>query len=1502
MASRKIIKKLAKYTAILLLVVFALPASAFLLLQSNRIQNDIAAIIMNKVSAKLNTRFSIGKIDIAFFYRVRINDVYLEDITGDTLIYASSVTAGIRSVNPVNKTFSIGSINVDRGKFYLAIDSVGDLNIKYFLDKLKGTGTKSKGGWSVELNNLRTRNSTFSLKNYNYIPREFGINYSDMQATGLNADVRHFNPSSDSLSFFVKSLSFKEKSGLAIENMSCYFSEGKTFLSFRDLLIRTPESEIKGDEVSLRFASYGQMKGDSFPSSVKLRIRLDKSVFNLGDLSYFAPSFRNIKQQVTFSGRVSGTLNNLRGKDLYVGFGNYSHFAGDLSFEGLPQIKQTFIVADINEFITSESDLKNLQFFKQKNIHIPEILNKLGKITYNGNFTGFINDFVAYGKFNTALGVVRTDLLFRPDTTNTLGFQGKLNAQDFNIGELANSSDKIGKISLTATVDGASVAGKSVHASLKGNIGQFEFMKYEYSNISISGDLNNRTFNGSVNVHDPNIDLEFLGRVDITDSVPDFDFTANITDANLYQLNITPKDPDFKLSCYLIANAHGQSINAMNGEVKLLNSLFVKKDKQLQIYDLTLSSKSAPSGNLLQLKSDFLDAELSGNYELTGMAETVKHFIFDYFPALADSAFVPGIPSYNLAFTSKIKNIRPLLDFFLPDYGMAENSLMSIRYNGREHDMKMHFETAFVKARNIIWDNLNINASGSPESLHLEAGSEIMSLGKRLRFENFTATANSANDTSGIQLKWNNWKDVTTKGLISAITKFSRPSMQSKPGIEVSFKKSEFIARDTVWNIQPGMVRIDSSSIRFDNIAINHLNEFFKIDGSITENPADVVTVVFNHFDLGNLNSLSASSGYNLDGILNGNAKLSGIYSTPFFTSMLNIDSLVVNNEMLGSTRINSSWDNRKKAIELDISAMRDNLKTINITGEYLPTDEGRIDFDIKLEKLRMNILNPYLKTVFSDIRGMASGKATIKGTLRKPVLNGEIALQKSAFTINYLKTRYSFSDKILIENNNMYFDEIRVFDPKGNSAYLSGVMRSRYLKDLSVDLNIRSENFLCLNTTFADNKTFYGTAYATGTVKMQGPLRSMTMDIVATSGKNTNIKIPLSNTGELNEYPYIEVSDVNGDGTEPEEVRTYQADFSGLNMRFKLIMTPDAEVQMIIDPVLGEIIKGRGNGNLDIRMSSRGGFTMSGDYIIEEGDYLFTLQKVINKKLTIEPGGTIHWDGDPMDATINLIANYSTRSSIADLLGGEDDQKLKVDDRVTLTGKLMSPDINTDIYLPDADESTRLRVNGAMGTTEEKTRQFISLLITNRFSLNQEYGRQYSGSTTTSNSSTSIYSSAAGVNFSELLSNQLSNWLSQIVNDLDVNVNYRSNREMNSDEYVVALSYPLFNNKLVINGSVDMSTNAASSQSNQIVGEFDIDYKLTNNGKLRLKTFNHANNNDMLYDQNSNSTYTQGLGITYKEDFNTLGELLRRLFGKKEESPVPVDTDNEKPVVNNLP
>ncbi len=154
----------------------------------------------------------------------------------------------------------------------------------------------------------------------------------------------------------------------------------------------------------------------------------------------------------------------------------------------------------------------------------------------------------------------------------------------------------------------------------------------------MSGNLENKTYNGSVNIHDPNIELEFLGKVNLSDSLPAFDFTANITDANLYALNLDRSDPDFRASFYLIANARGNSINSLNGEVKLLNSLFVKKDKQLQIYDFSIVAENMSGNNQLQLRSDFIDADLTGNYELSKIGETLSISILSYLPALSDSS------------------------------------------------------------------------------------------------------------------------------------------------------------------------------------------------------------------------------------------------------------------------------------------------------------------------------------------------------------------------------------------------------------------------------------------------------------------------------------------------------------------------------------------------------------------------------------------------------------------------------------------------------------------------------------------------------------------------------------------------------------------------------------------------------------------------------------------------------------------------------------------------
>jgi hypothetical protein len=1498
MRSRKIIKKITKLTVILLLMVIALQASAILLLQSSSIQTALANRFMKIVSEKLNTRFSISSIDISFLYRVRIKDVYLQDLNGDTLIYAESLTAGFRYINPIRREISIGSLNFNKASLALAIDSAGDLNLNYFLDKLRGNGQKKGGGWSILFNNIKLHDSRFSLRNNDYRPTEFGMNYTDLRAYAIDADVKRFSPKKDSLSFYIKSLQLKEQCGFTIDKLKGEFSQSKKFICFRKVTLKTPQSNIQGDEISLRFNGYSKFKADSFSRFVKLRVNLTGTELNLRDVGYFAPSFRYADQMVRISGKVDGPLSNLKGKDLDVQFGNNSHFMGELNLEGLPDYHVTFIMAHVKGLTTSADDLRKLQLPGQNRIKVPEIVNKFGLINYKGNFTGFINDFVAYGRFDTELGVIKTDLLFRPDSSSLLAFEGQLQVEAFDLGTFLNGSKDIGKISLNASVDGSTLAGKSIHASMKGMVQQFEFRKYNYTNIDIAGNLKDKDFNGSVNVHDPNIDLEFMGNIDLSDTVPAFNFTANITDANLYALNISKSDPNLRASCYLIADAQGNSVNSLNGEVKLLNSLFISEDKQLQIYDLSIITVNKAGNNRLQLRSDFLDADMNGNYLLTETGNSIKKFLFSYLPSLSDSAHPEVLPfQHNISFNATIKNIKPVLDFFMPNYEIAEKSTLNFSYTPENKTLNLHFQAPWIAAKGIAWNNLNLTLNGTNNLLELEAGGSKLSLNDRITLDNFTVYANSASDTASILIRWNNWQDLEYKGTISALAKVSHNAGQPHPHIEISMRPTNVVTRDTVWAIQPGKVSIDSSSIKFEHIAVDHRNEYFSFNGAISQDPDDEMNILFNNFNLSNLNGITSGSGVMLGGILDGKATFTNVYNNILFTSLLNIDSLKINNEMLGNTDISSKWDNIKKAIEINAHAMRDNLKTIDISGEYLPEDAGRLNFDLALNKLQMNLFNPYVKSVFSNIKGLATGKATLTGTASKPLLNGEIDLQNTSCTVNYLQTKYNFSDKVQIENNSIYFNNIKIYDTEHHWAYLSGAIRNKYLRDFRFDLTIQAKNFMAMNTTQEQNQLFYGTAFATGIIKIYGPLKNMNMDITAKSEKDTKIFFPLTNTGKLDAYPFINIvsPQENTIKSYNEKQPAYQVNLSSMQINMNLEVTPDAEVQIIFDPKMGDKIKGTGKGNFDIKVNTSGSYSMFGDFTIEKGNYLFTSQNFINRDFTIESGGTIKWNGDPLDATLNMVAYYKTKASLNDLYGNQDEtnsQRIWVQDRITMTGKLTSPELKFDIKLPDADESTQINLNSAIASTEELNKQFISLLIMNRFlpSTNR------SGTTQTSGTP---YSSVAGVNASEFFSNQMSHMLSQIFNDVDVNFSYRPDRELKSDELQLALSYQMFNNRLTINGSVDMVTNATASTSDEIVGEFDVDYKLKPNGKLRLKTYNHANN-DMLYE---NSTYTQGLGISYKEDFNNLKEVWDRMFkpsAKKEEEIKPVTPDIQDSTVNN--
>jgi hypothetical protein len=412
----------------------------------------------------------------------------------------------------------------------------------------------------------------------------------------------------------------------------------------------------------------------------------------------------------------------------------------------------------------------------------------------------------------------------------------------------------------------------------------------------------------------------------------------------------------------------------------------------------------------------------------------------------------------------------------------------------------------------------------------------------------------------------------------------------------------------------------------------------------------------------------------------------------------------------------------------------------------------------------------------------------------------------------------------------------------------------------------------LVLNTQQKDNELFYGTAYATGVTTIKSGPNSLTFDISAKTAKGTRCYIPLNSGLSVTEHSFVTF--VNRDtarkeGDKSVQVVSGQTSTTGLEMTFDLEVTPDAEVQLLIDPKAGDVIRGRGEGKLNISLNKKGEFKIYGDYLIDEGDYLFTLQNILNKRFDVDSGGKITFNGDVENAEIELTAKYKNiKTSLYPILFPllQDEkyrERIAVEPQLNLSGKLFNPMVGLDIYLPNADEETRTYLRNAITTEEERSRQFVYLLVMNSF-----YSDPSSRSAYTN---TATGGSAMAVTTTEMLSNQISNWLSQISSDFNVGFLYTpGTKDINSQELQVALSTQLLNDKVTINGNFGVSGTQAANET-PLLGDFDIEYKITE--KIRFKVFNRYNSPYT----GRNSQYTQGLGIFFKQDFNRFSDLLKK-------------------------
>lgn len=1479
----KKIKKSLKYFIIVFGIIVLLPTVLYLILQIPDVQTLLVKRITNHFSDEINSTISVGHIEYKFFKRLLIKDMLIKDKNSDTLFYAQNASIGFRNLDVRNKYFRLGRVILVNPVVAFITDSTGMMNLTWYINMLKNPSDTTKKGTSTFIvDQIDINNARFSLINH-YGIKTTGknkIDFNNVNLAKINGIVEDLKISGDTTAFKIYNFGFKESGGFSVKKMSSSVMLAKQDIMLKSTSINCDSSIINISRLYLLADSSGSFK--KFTEEVKLDVLLDKSLINSSDLQYFFPFPNGLNESIWVSGKFLGTVSELRGRNIELSYRDYTSIDCDFDFSGLPKIENTFIYIGVNSLNTNALDFEKINIPGKGFITVPDVLYKLGNISFDGSFTGFITDFVTYGKISTTLGNIRTDISLRPEESDKYRIKGLITGSEINLGELTGKPELLGKVSMQSNVDGYAYSLNKFAGNLTGKIDSIEINRYEYRNIDLNGYFTEKTWDGSINIDDENIKLSLLGLLNFKNKLPEFDFTLNIADARLYKLNFAKLDTTASVTLLLTSNFKGSSIDNLDGEIKLLNSSFTKYGKNLELYDFSIRTFSENNNPVLSLRTDFVDADIRGYYNFAALGMLVNSTLSKLMPSQFPEKLQRNeLKKNNFTFEINFKNTDKINSFFRTGLLLADKSNIK-GVVSPDSIITLSGRTKLLSIKNNSFTDLSVDTKISGSDLFLDIGSSSVMLLGQSELKGLAVKLLTKPDNFVFTIDWDNKEKEINKGNFVARGNIAKNKTGKGMAIlTIDIDSTSVYVKNNQWKISPSSILVDSNAISINKLNVSNRDRYYLINGSISENPADTLHLEFRGIDIAPLNYIGNQKNFNdpnklpldIKGILNGKILLTNVYNDILLESNITVRDFSILTSSYGDISIVSAWDKSRKVIRINASNNLAGVQMFNASGTFDPLSK-KIELYAKATKLPVGFLNPLLKTFASDITGLASGKVSLLGEAGNLYLKGAVFAENASMKINYLQTRYKMNDTVRFDKNGFKFNSIRLSDDKGNIATLTGSVNHKNFHDYIANIVVYTNDCMVLNTKPKDNELFYGTAYASGRTTIKSAPNLLSFDISARTGKNTKFFIPLTSGLSVSEYSFITFVDSANNKNGMEGVKNSPSpakQTTNIDMNIDLEVTPDAEVQIIFDSKVGDVMKGHGSGNLNITMNKADGFKMSGDYIIEDGDYLFTLGNILNKPFSVENGGKIIFNGDLDNAEIDIKAIYKLKASLLPILGEEvTDERIPIECQLNLTGRLFNPIVSFNIYLPTADERTRTYLRNTISTEEELNRQFFSLLVMNSFiSLGS-----------TSSSPTAAGTSAVAATTWEMVSNQVSNWLSQISNDFELGFAYRpgtGNKDLNPQEVQVALSTQILNDKVVINSNIDLrgagstTGTTGSTGSAPITGDFDVEYKITE--KVRFKVFNRFNNPYT----GRGVPYTQGIGIFFKRDFNTFSDLFKK-------------------------
>ncbi len=1417
------------------------------------VQTKMGSYLSEIINKDYGTDIKVEQVTFSIFGSVKLKKVMIKDHHKDTLFSADIIKTNVLSFKKLySGDLLFGDIRIGGLVFNMkTYKGERDTNLDQFVSLFDSKKASNKK-FLMQAKNVYIDDSRFIFLDENRKISKL------LDFTKIDADVSNFKIYGPDLTINIQKMNFQDQYGLSVKKLSTNFTYTKKYIKLEKLDLLTDDSFLKGNVMM----NFNKEDFSDFNNKVVFNVNIDSASIATNDIFYYYKEFqKNQKFKLTTS--IKGTLNDFNATNLKLVDSKKTRVIGDFNFKNLfGKSSQEFRIKGNLEKIASNYDNLSSLLPNLLGKNLPKSLRKLGQFNLRGKTEITATAIDADFYMSTAIGNVQSNLtMININNIDQVSYTGNIILENFGIGTFLGKKD-LGVVSLNLDIDGKGFQEQSLNTAFLGDIYKLQYKGYNYSNIVVNGKFKNPIFEGQLNVNDPNLFLDFDGSVNLGKKELFFDFHAKVDYANLAQLNLVKSDSISVFKGDIKIQVSGNSLDDLQGDIYISETSYQNQRDLYHFDDFTIkSSFDNERVRTIAINSpDIIEGKIVGKFQVGQLQKMVENSLGSLYANYAPNKVLKG---QFLKFDFAIYN--RIIEIFYPEISVGENTIVRGNINSDDNEFKFNFSSPKITAFENYFDTVNIGIDNKNPLYN--AYIEMDSIkNKNYKISNFSLINVTMNDTLFLRSEFkggNKAEDYFNLNVYHTIDK--------QKNSVVGIQKSEIMFKDYLWFLNEkesdkNKIIFDKSFNNFtiDDIVMTHQNQKIELKGFVKGTSYKDLSLSFTDIDLSKLipdiEKLKIKG--NLNGQVNFNQK-EGIYQP---TSSLTVDDLNVNNADLGKLNLDIIGDAQFKKFFVNSTIENVNLESFNAKGDFFIENKRIItNLDLKFNNFNLSALSLLGGDVITNIRGFVSGNSSIEGDLDNPDINGRLYLQKAGLSIPYMNVNYELEHNTIVDVTESSFivRNTDITDTKYNTkGILEGSVKHRKFSDWVLDLKIKTNRLLALDTKDSEDAAYYGTAFIDGIATISGPTNGLFIKIDAKSEKGTIVKIPINDADAVGTTSYIHFLTPKEKYNIGKGIVEKTRNYNGLELEFDLDINEKAEIEVILDRNSGHGMKGKGRGGLLLKINTLGKFNMWGDFQVYDGTYNFKYAGVIDKKFNVKKFGSIVWEGDPMRAVLNLEAIYRTTANPAVLLENPSfSKKVPVEVTIGVRGSLSSPEPDFKIDFPTVSSILKSEIQYKLDDKDTRQTQALYLLSAGGF-LSQEGVSQ-------SDFAGNLFEKASGL-FSDIFQDQ--------EGVFNVGIDYVSaeNRPgFQTDGRVGVTLTTKINERITINGKLGVPVGGVNESA--IVGNVEVQYRVNEDGTLNLRMFNREN--DINYIGQGGIGYTQGTGVSYEVDFNTFKDLVNKIF-----------------------